>query len=66
LSASEYATIKGLENIKIQVIIYIVLGIIVLVLAFIFINFIIKKELNQSRVQIGIFKAMGYTHRELS
>jgi putative ABC transport system permease protein len=66
LTASDYSTIKGLENIKIQVIIYIVLGVIVLVLAFIFINFIIKKELNQSRVQIGIFKAMGYTHRELS
>jgi putative ABC transport system permease protein len=54
LSASEYATIKGLENIKIQVIIYIVLGIIVLVLAFIFINFIIKKEL-RLRFSLGLF-----------
>ncbi|AXK51304.1 ABC transporter permease [Spiroplasma alleghenense] len=43
-----------------QVIMNIVLGFLIISLAFIFIMFLIKKELNESVRQIGIFKAFGY------
>lgn len=59
-------TISGLNTIKIQLIIYISLGLVSLVLAFIFINFIIKKEINETRRQLGIFKSFGYGIAELS
>ncbi|WP_338971383.1 ABC transporter permease [Spiroplasma endosymbiont of Panorpa germanica] len=62
----DYPTIQALSNIRIQVIIFLVLAVIVLVLAFIFINFVIKKEINNTRVQLGIFKAFGYKNSELS
>jgi len=52
--------------IRIQVIIYITLGVTVLVLAFIFINFTLKKEMNETRRQLGIFKSFGYKVIELS
>ncbi len=35
-------------------------------LSFIFINFVIKKDMNNSRKQLGIFKSMGYKNGELS
>ncbi|AHI54017.1 ABC transporter permease [Spiroplasma sabaudiense Ar-1343] len=62
----DYPTINALSNIRIQVIIFLVLAVVVLVLAFIFINFVIKKEINNTRVQLGIFKAFGYKNSELS
>ncbi|AXK51305.1 ABC transporter permease [Spiroplasma alleghenense] len=62
----DYPTIQALSNIRIQVIIFLVLAVVVLVLAFIFINFVIKKEINNTRVQLGIFKAFGYKNSELS
>ncbi|WP_434341680.1 FtsX-like permease family protein [Mycoplasma putrefaciens] len=57
---------KGINNIRIQVIIYMILGFVVLVLAFIFINFALRKEMNETRRQLGIFKSFGYKVAELS
>lgn len=64
--ATASATQRSLNNLKIQVMIYLILGVVVLVLAFIFINFSIRKELNETRKQIGIFKSFGYKIAELS
>ncbi|ATZ16522.1 FtsX-like permease family protein [Entomoplasma freundtii] len=63
---SKVLTISKLNMIKIQVVIYTILGLVSLVLAFIFINFVIKKEINETRRQLGIFKSFGYTTPELS
>lgn len=63
---SDLMTILKLNNINIQVIIYNVLGLLCLILAFIFINFTIKKEINETRRQLGIFKSFGYKTSELS
>lgn len=56
----------SLDNLKIRIIINVVLGIIVLVLSFVFINFQLKKEMNETRKQLGIFKSFGYKTSELS
>lgn len=64
--ATASTTQRSLNNLKIQVVIYFILGMVVLVLAFIFINFSIRKELNETRKQIGIFKSFGYKIAELS
>ncbi|WP_338969405.1 ABC transporter permease [Spiroplasma endosymbiont of Labia minor] len=66
VSFGELYSNSTLSQIKVQVIIFTVLGIVILVLAFVFINFVIKKELNETRNQLGIFKAFGYTIGELS
>ncbi|WP_027063369.1 ABC transporter permease [Mesoplasma seiffertii] len=55
-----------LNLIKIQILIYELMGVAVLVLAFIFINFLIKKEMNETRKQLGVFKSFGYKVTELS
>lgn len=54
------------QNINIQIILYSVVGSILLFLGFVFINYIMKKEMNKTRRQIGIFKAFGYRTTELS
>ncbi|UKS54019.1 ABC transporter permease [Mycoplasma feriruminatoris] len=59
-------TSQAINSIKVQVIIYIVIGIFVLLLSFVFINFALKKEMNETRRQIGIFKSFGYKVVELS
>ncbi|QIN43046.1 ABC transporter permease [Mycoplasma capricolum subsp. capripneumoniae] len=59
-------TSQAISTIKVQVIIYIVIGVFVLLLSFIFINFALKKEMNETRRQIGIFKSFGYKVVELS
>ncbi|WP_017697749.1 ABC transporter permease [Mycoplasma mycoides] len=59
-------TSQAISSIKVQVIIYIVIGIFVLLLSFVFINFALKKEMNETRRQIGIFKSFGYKVVELS
>ncbi|AVN62425.1 hypothetical protein CG001_02095 [Mesoplasma coleopterae] len=56
----------SLDNLKIRIIINVVLGIIILVLSFVFINFQLKKEMNETRKQLGIFKSFGYKTSELS
>ncbi|MDQ0568084.1 ABC transporter permease [Mycoplasma yeatsii] len=57
---------KDINSIRVQVIIYMVLGVTVLILAFIFINFALRKEMNETRRQLGIFKSFGYKVIELS
>ncbi|WP_424526560.1 FtsX-like permease family protein [Spiroplasma endosymbiont of Glossina fuscipes fuscipes] len=50
---------------KVTTTIYTLLGIGMIVLAFIFISFVMKKEMNKTRKQLGIFKALGYRTSEL-
>ncbi|WP_425379569.1 ABC transporter permease [Spiroplasma endosymbiont of Stenodema calcarata] len=54
------------QNINIQIILYSAIGSVLLFLGFSFINYIMKKEMNKTRRQIGIFKAFGYRTAELS
>lgn len=54
------------QNINIQIILYSAIGSVLLFLGFIFINYTMKKEMNKTRRQIGIFKAFGYQTTELS
>ncbi|WP_031543086.1 ABC transporter permease [Mesoplasma photuris] len=63
---SDSSIANKISNINLQVFIFISLGVAVLVLAFIFINFTIKKEMNETRKQLGIFKSFGYKVKELS
>ncbi|ASZ09173.1 ABC transporter permease [Mesoplasma chauliocola] len=63
---SETKVAKALENLQIRIIINVVLGSIILILAFLFINFQLKKEMNETRKQLGIFKSFGYKTSELS
>lgn len=53
-------------NLKIRIIIFIVISAAILALAFIFITFNLKKEINETRKQLGIFKSSGYFTNELS
>jgi ABC-type antimicrobial peptide transport system permease subunit len=57
---------KQLNRLQVIVNVFLILGVVVLLLSFVFINFIIKKELNETRKQIGIFKSFGYKISELS
>ncbi|PPE04485.1 ABC transporter permease [Entomoplasma ellychniae] len=57
---------KQSTNLKIRIIIFIVISFVILLLAFLFINFNIKKEINETRKQLGIFKSSGYFTTELS
>ncbi|WP_338954614.1 ABC transporter permease [Spiroplasma endosymbiont of Polydrusus cervinus] len=54
------------QNINIQIILYSSIGAVLLFLEFLFINYTMKKEMNKTRRQIGIFKAFGYQSGELS
>ncbi|WP_342252360.1 ABC transporter permease [Spiroplasma endosymbiont of Amphibalanus improvisus] len=57
---------KNIFNIEIQIILFALVGIIALFLAVVFINFVIKKEMNKTITQLGVFKAFGYKKRQLS
>lgn len=54
------------QNINIQIILYSAVGSVLLFLGFVFINYTMKKEMNKTRRQIGIFQAFGYRTAELS
>ncbi|AGM25237.1 ABC transporter permease [Spiroplasma chrysopicola] len=66
LSFSESNLAVQMQNINLQIILYTVLGSVLLGLGFIFINYAMKKEMNKTRRQIGIFKAFGYRTSELA
>ncbi|AHI54015.1 ABC transporter permease [Spiroplasma sabaudiense Ar-1343] len=51
---------------KIQAILFILIAVILLLLSFIFTNFLIRKEINDSLKQLGIFKASGYSNFQLA
>ncbi|KAF0852079.1 MAG: ABC transporter permease [Spiroplasma poulsonii] len=57
--------ISKISSMKVTTTIYTLLGIGMIVLAFIFISFVMKKEMNKTRKQLGIFKALGYRTSEL-
>ncbi|AGM24606.1 ABC transporter permease [Spiroplasma chrysopicola] len=63
---SSIKSISTLNSMNITVTVYIILGAGLSLLAFIFISFVMKKEMNKTRRQIGIFKALGYRTSELS
>lgn len=57
---------KQIQSIRLQIILFLSIGFILLGLGFIFINFIMKKEVDKTRKQIGIFKGFGYKTSELT
>ncbi len=65
-SSDDIGYIKKLANQKINLVIFISIGSVVMMLGVVFISFIIKKEINYTRKQIGIFKALGYSGRRLA
>ncbi|AHI53187.1 ABC transporter permease [Spiroplasma culicicola] len=58
--------ITTLTNLTIMTWIFAVIGGILLFLSFFFIIFVLKKEINSTRKQLGVFKAMGYKTSELT
>ncbi|QEH62174.1 ABC transporter permease [Spiroplasma chinense] len=58
--------IAQLENLRIMTWIFGVIGGILFVLGFFFVLFVIKKEIRDTRRQLGVFKSLGYTTRELT
>ena len=54
------------NNLRTSLYINLALSSILLLLGFVFINFTMKKEINKTRSQLGIFKAFGYYNRQLS
>ena len=56
----------NLQNIFVTLVVNLSVSAVLIVLGFIFINFTMKKEMNKTRIQLGIFKAFGYQNRELS
>ncbi|WP_339020571.1 ABC transporter permease [Spiroplasma endosymbiont of Atherix ibis] len=61
-----HSSIKQLTNLYIITLIYIVIGAILFLLGFMFILFVIKKEINNTRKQLGVFKSLGYKTKELT
>ncbi|WP_425380064.1 FtsX-like permease family protein [Spiroplasma endosymbiont of Stenodema calcarata] len=57
--------ISKINSMKVTTTIYTLIGIGMIILAFIFISFVMKKEMNKTRKQLGIFKALGYRTKEL-
>ncbi|AKU79435.1 ABC transporter permease [Spiroplasma turonicum] len=63
---SEHTNIKALNNLFIMTYIYLVIGIILFILGFSFVIFILKKEISNTRNQLGVFKALGYKTSQLT
>ncbi|WP_166739177.1 FtsX-like permease family protein [Spiroplasma gladiatoris] len=62
----KHEQIDKLTNLKIMTWIFSIIGGILLFLAFFFITFVLKKEINNTRKQLGVFKSLGYKTRELT
>ncbi|AGR41517.1 ABC transporter permease [Spiroplasma taiwanense] len=63
---TSHSVIKNLTNLYIITWIYAVIGGILFILAFFFILFVLKKEINNTRRQLGVFKSLGYKTSELT
>ncbi|WP_146637387.1 FtsX-like permease family protein [Spiroplasma clarkii] len=63
---SEHWRISELTNLTIMTWVFSIIGGILFVLAFFFITFVLKKEINSTRKQLGVFKSLGYTTKELT
>lgn len=63
---SSHDSIKLLTNLYVMTYIFLAIGIILFLLAFFFIIFVLKKEINNTRRQLGVFKSIGYKTRELT
>ncbi|AGR42384.1 ABC transporter permease [Spiroplasma diminutum] len=62
----DYSVINSLTNLYIITWIYLAIGSILFVLGFMFILFVLKKEINNTRRQLGVFKSLGYKTSELT
>ncbi|AKX33854.1 ABC transporter permease [Spiroplasma litorale] len=62
----QHKNINALTNLFIMTYIYLVIGLILFVLGFSFVIFILKKEINNTRNQLGVFKALGYKTSQLT
>lgn len=63
---SDHFRISTLTNLTIITWIFSIMGGILFILAFFFIIFVLKKEINSTRRQLGVFKSLGYTTKELT
>ncbi|WP_342258894.1 ABC transporter permease [Spiroplasma endosymbiont of Dioctria linearis] len=63
---SEHSVIATLTNLYIITWIYVMIGAILFLLGFMFILFVLKKEINNTRKQLGVFKSLGYRTSELT
>ncbi|QGS52226.1 ABC transporter permease [Spiroplasma tabanidicola] len=63
---SKFNQIDNLTNLTIMTYIFSVIGGILFVLAFFFITFVLKKEINATRKQLGVFKSLGYKTKDLT
>lgn len=63
---SDHIRISQITNLTIMTWIFSIIGGILFVLAFFFITFVLKKEINSTRRQLGVFKSIGYTTKELT
>ncbi|ALD66737.1 ABC transporter permease [Spiroplasma cantharicola] len=63
---SEHSVIATLTNLYIITWIYVMIGAILFLLGFMFIVFVLKKEINNTRKQLGVFKSLGYKTSELT
>ncbi|ASP27960.1 ABC transporter permease [Spiroplasma corruscae] len=63
---SQHKNISELNNLFIMTYIYLAIGVILFVLGFCFVIFILKKEINNTRNQLGVFKALGYRTNQLT
>ncbi|WP_338984725.1 ABC transporter permease [Spiroplasma endosymbiont of Diplazon laetatorius] len=61
-----HSVIDKLTSLYIITWIYVVIGSILFTLGFMFILFVLKKEINNTRKQLGVFKSLGYTTKELT
>ncbi|AUM62901.1 ABC transporter permease [Spiroplasma monobiae] len=61
-----HSTIDKLTSLYIITWIYVVIGSILFILGFMFVLFVLKKEINNTRKQLGVFKSLGYKTQELT
>ncbi|WP_381414795.1 ABC transporter permease [Spiroplasma endosymbiont of Anurida maritima] len=54
------------RTISMLITIFMGITIVLVLVGFIFLNFVTKKEINNSRNELGIFKAFGYSNKQLS
>ena len=55
-----------LTTMLVEVLLFIGIGFVLFFLGFLFLNFLMKQEVNESRYQIGLFKSFGYFHKEIA
>ena len=57
---------QTLTTMQVEVLLFLAVGLVLFLLGFLFLNFVMKQEVNQSRYQIGLFKAFGYYRSQIA